>query len=487
MNIIDRRKNIIIVMLLTLLAFAFSFQCSNNLFHIGDTAPDSSVFKYVARVIIEGGMPYKDTFDHKGPLIYLLNVIGIHIGKQRGIWVVELVAICLTFFSIYMIARLQCSEIQSLLITVVCGASLFKYFQGGNLVEEYALPFIGLSIYIFSDYFNNRKITDARIIFSGVAFGAVCILRLNLISVWAVMCIGVVLDCLKGGKTRELLRYIGLFVGGACIIFVPAALWLIRGNAFGDFIDCYWTFNRMYSATGVFAEKRDALFTFLDNSLLQIILIGHFILTVIDRRFFNILYSLYVCLELVMISLSGNIFMHYGMVLVPLMAYPISCMVSMARKTNYGKIILSAFAIYVMASSVLPIWHEVFTDATSDFVTRENNYINEYYYEVKKDIDQNTLPSDGIIVCDNDDMYYNLSNRFAATRFSYMTMPLIVNEEYKREFYNEINNQPPKLIVLPDDYYDYEKMANYVKRKKYSLIDCVEIDNNAKIKVYLLK
>lgn len=301
------------------------------------------------------------------------------------------------------------------------------------------------------------------------------------------MCIGVVLDCLKGGKTRELLRYIGLFVGGACIIFVPAALWLIRGNAFGDFIDCYWTFNRMYSATSVFAEKMDALVAFLDNSLLQIILIGHFILTVIDRRVFNILYSLYVCLELVMISLSGNIFMHYGMVLVPLMAYPISCMVSMARKTNYGKIILSAFAIYVMASSVLPIWHEVFTDATSDFATRENNYINEYYYAVKKDIDQNTLPSDGIIVCDNDDMYYNLSNRFAATRFSYMTMPLIVNEEYKRELYNEINNQPPKLIVLPDDYYDYEKMTNYVKRKKYSLIDCVEIDNNAKIKVYLLK
>lgn len=52
---------------------------------------DSSVFKYVALVMSKGGMPYKDTFDHKGPVLYLLNLLGMQFGYMRGIWIVEFV------------------------------------------------------------------------------------------------------------------------------------------------------------------------------------------------------------------------------------------------------------------------------------------------------------------------------------------------------------------------------------------------------------
>ena len=34
---------------------------------------DSSVFQYIGKGILDGMVPYRDAFDHKGPILYLLN------------------------------------------------------------------------------------------------------------------------------------------------------------------------------------------------------------------------------------------------------------------------------------------------------------------------------------------------------------------------------------------------------------------------------
>ena len=40
---------------------------------VGDVAQtDSSVFKTVALMMEKGFMPYKDSFDHKGPFLYII-------------------------------------------------------------------------------------------------------------------------------------------------------------------------------------------------------------------------------------------------------------------------------------------------------------------------------------------------------------------------------------------------------------------------------
>ena len=50
-------------------------------------------------------------------------------------------------------------------ITVFTAMSLmFGYFEGGNLTEEYAMPFIAISLFIFIDYFLNGTISRIRLI-----------------------------------------------------------------------------------------------------------------------------------------------------------------------------------------------------------------------------------------------------------------------------------------------------------------------------------
>ena len=59
------------------------------------TRTDSSVFLYIGKQMHAGKVPYVDLFDHKGPLLYLIQYLGFSIWKDSvagGVWILELVS-----------------------------------------------------------------------------------------------------------------------------------------------------------------------------------------------------------------------------------------------------------------------------------------------------------------------------------------------------------------------------------------------------------
>ena len=233
---------------------------------------DSSVFQTVAFYMSKGYMPYKDVFDHKGPLIYIYNWIGMQISYGRGIWLLEYVSLFITFFILYKIARLTSPPFLSALTLFISGSGLFGYFQGGNLTEEYALPFLSVGVLIFTDFFLNNKISKIRLILSGFCFGAVCLLRINMISVWVAFPIAVLIKCIHEKnivQIRKLSFYFGL---GTLTIIIPILSWLICNGAFAEFISDYLIFNILYvraPSTGII-NKINVVNFFLNNTLVLI-------------------------------------------------------------------------------------------------------------------------------------------------------------------------------------------------------------------------
>jgi hypothetical protein len=55
---------------------------------------DKEVFRYGGWVISKGGVPYRDFFDHKPPMIFILNFFGILFGNW-GLWLIDLVLVLL--------------------------------------------------------------------------------------------------------------------------------------------------------------------------------------------------------------------------------------------------------------------------------------------------------------------------------------------------------------------------------------------------------
>ena len=40
--------------------------------------------------MLDGSMPYGDIFDHKGPVLYLLEVLGAFVNREWGILLIEI-------------------------------------------------------------------------------------------------------------------------------------------------------------------------------------------------------------------------------------------------------------------------------------------------------------------------------------------------------------------------------------------------------------
>lgn len=466
----SRIKSIIPAFIIGILTFVFSMVCSNTLWYRGNTGTDSSVFMYVARVILNGGMPYLDTFDHKGPLIYLINVLGLLISEYRGIYVIELITIFITFVFIYKIARLKCDEKISLLILFLTSSALFKYFELGNLTEEYALPFITISIYIFADYFLNKKIGIFRIMVCGFSFGAVCLLRPNMISVWLIMCIGVLVDSIRSKRMKELFKFILYFLVGTFIVVLPIVTWLIVKGAFADFIDNYIIFNKVYSSNmsrSVMLAAREQVFTYFISDVL--LLFSIFIMIYLyfkERKYFDKLFIVYLFINVLFICISGRLYDHYGMIIIPSLAYPLSCLLKELYNEKRDHIFSLCIISYLLITIAIPKYILAVNKGFIDYSKRSEEFFDKTDMKIIETIKNNTSLQDKIIVCGNNNIIYNLSNRFAASRYSFQVSAEI--DEFKnKEFYDDLNKNLPKIIVLPNDYFDYNKMLEFIYEHEY--------------------
>src|SRR5262245_34555791 len=54
---------------------------------------DSGIFAYTAKVILDGGVPYREAWDNKPPLVYYIDALAFALfGVNRwALWIIELV------------------------------------------------------------------------------------------------------------------------------------------------------------------------------------------------------------------------------------------------------------------------------------------------------------------------------------------------------------------------------------------------------------
>ena len=121
----DRKSNICVCIVLAAVVFLFLLNSELNPFGNGKSSTDSSVFRTVAMMMDKGYMPYRDSFDHKGPLLYIIDYVGMKISYTHGIWIIEYISLFLTGMVFIGIAKLAgCNILRSLTATVISLSAL---------------------------------------------------------------------------------------------------------------------------------------------------------------------------------------------------------------------------------------------------------------------------------------------------------------------------------------------------------------------------
>ena len=434
--------------ILSALSNAFIF--SNNLLNT-----DGSVFNYVAFAIKNGQIPYKDTFDHKGPLQYLINYIGYLIDPRKGIWYLEFIAILLTVFFVFKIANKFSNVFSSIVATILVMAPLSSTFEGGNLVEEFAMPFITASIYIFIIYFFSGNIKTYQLVLCGFCGGCVLMLRPNMAVVWLVMPIAVVINETVFKKSKDVYRYFGYFVLGVAVAIVPFILYFAVNNALFDFFNCYIKFNLMYSGEK-YVSTVEAIKKFSGSVIFRAsltVVLFHIIAK--KNVLFNITYLIFLIANLLAVSMSGRLYAHYAMLLIPAAAYPMGLLTSylflFRLKKNYVACIPIIIATVLLLLATFNIGWIIPYNKTIDGITGKSTVSHlRPVEEAANYIMEKTEEDDRILVVGNENQIYTLSGRLSATKYSYQIPIINVGEDIKKEFFAEITQSPPKLIVVID-------------------------------------
>ena len=124
-------------------------------------AEDSSVFLYIGKRMLEGKLPYRDLFDHKGPILYLIEVSGLSLTPRStsGVWVLEVLNLLAASFLMLRLGFLEAENRASgfLAVLTAVGVCGWKIWQGGNFTEEYALPWITAAALVFFRFFQTGR------------------------------------------------------------------------------------------------------------------------------------------------------------------------------------------------------------------------------------------------------------------------------------------------------------------------------------------
>ncbi len=103
---------------------------------------DSGVFLYIGWRILHGEIPYRHLWDHKPPLIFYLNALGLWLsgGSKWGVWLLELAALVLAATLGFKLVKRAFGTQAAVVSLALWLASLIYVIQGGNLTTEYTLP-----------------------------------------------------------------------------------------------------------------------------------------------------------------------------------------------------------------------------------------------------------------------------------------------------------------------------------------------------------
>ncbi|OGP36875.1 MAG: hypothetical protein A2X93_01870 [Deltaproteobacteria bacterium GWC2_56_8] len=413
---------------------------------------DAGVFIYSAKQIINGGLIYKEIFDHKGPLLYLIDVVGLMIfnGNMTGIWLMELIFLFLAAILCFKTAHLFADKFVSLLATVY---SLFVLaaLEPGHGSQHYALPLIALSVYIFLKcYKEPSDLTKCQIVMISFSFTLVLLLQPNLVTIWISFGMITFFNLYIKRDYRRLFTTMSIAILSIFATLLPFVIYAFYNKIISDIISCYWLFNRAYSHPSFSSTLKGAYYALLNIEKGYAIIplsfyIGHLMLhyKVICNRLVHIgiLLSLFLTL-FIGCGLSGRDYPHYSIVLLPLIcviaALDLEYLQDRCSVTNFKLIFILAIFSWKLALIQINATLHAFTP--DERLNAQVEFIRNV-----------TEATDKIAVVGNDSQLYFLSGRESSSRFHY-TSPIFEVEGFKtgmiRQYQDDLRRNKPKLVAV---------------------------------------
>lgn len=314
---------------------------------------DDNIFMIIGQGINKGFIPYKDLFDHKGPILFFIYALADIIAHGKtGVFVLQIINLYFINLYIYKIAKLYKSNSKSVYLIIF---SFFAYFTGtigeGAMNEEFSLLPLLICFYLALKQISiskENKITLPIYVpfIYGISFAFTFLIRANNSALICGLIIGFTILLFRCKQYKLWFNSILAFLIGFSLVCLPITYYFIKNDAFYDFIYYSFSYNYIYAVEGI--KNRSEI-------LIKILwLLPTIILSIISYKYFSfrerIIIVPVLILSLFSVSL-GNSYLHYYTLLIPLIILFFSKIINNMEKKKVILIFSLCFIPYAYTSA----------------------------------------------------------------------------------------------------------------------------------------
>lgn len=229
-------------------ALALSVATTSSPLYATNFWTDTNLYFTIGRGMTQGLMPYRDLFDHKGPLIFVLYAVGALASDSSflGVFLLQIVSLAAALYAAYRTVSLYGDGALTLLtipvmaMVTVCAAA---YNQGGS-AEEFCLPALSLALYAALARMRGECAHPARLHAAfGAAMGWVFAIKYTVCGLFFGLAFCVLCwEWRVNGFRRALLSGLCM-LAGMCMIVLPLGAYFALNGALDALIRVYFLEN----------------------------------------------------------------------------------------------------------------------------------------------------------------------------------------------------------------------------------------------------
>jgi len=421
------------------------------------TYRDSGVFLYMGWRMLNGDVPYLNVWDHKPPVIFFINALGLFLGQgsRWGVWFLEFLFLLVATWVGFRLLKKSFGLATAVISTTLWLLTFEFIYQGGNLTTEYTLPLQFLALALVYDVDSTGS--KIRWLLIGLLGGVVFMTKQVSIGIWLAIGLYLLFQRLRSRQVSRLVKELFLMFLGVAIIILGFVVYFAYHHALSQFWDAAFAYNFVYASVG----NKARLFSILMGvapltwmGLFQFALIGYFLAlaSVYFKENDFASHSLVIIalidlpLEVLLTSISGRSYPHYYMTLLPVLAFFSGVVfwyffsrISFLQKSRMTE------RIFVVAILMVFLWEGYSGYRKQVFALRKvgNKAAVEYILSTTKS-------EDYVLLWGADSGINFFTQRRSPTRFVYQ-YPLYkenyTNEQMVVEFLDDIIHYQPKLII----------------------------------------
>ncbi|MDH6355384.1 hypothetical protein M2132_001725 [Dysgonomonas sp. PH5-45] len=418
---------------------------------------DSAIFMLIGRAIGEGKLLYVDIFDHKGPVLFFLQALGMKLGGYMGIFILQIINLTIIQWYTYKLAVLIKIPLKYLPLPIFVSFVFWGITaEGGNLTEEYSITPILISLYLALKYSfsGSKQHPPVYALVYGICFSAMAFTRLSNNTGLCGIILAVGLCLIADKQWKNLLLNIGAFLLGILCITLPVCLYFALNGTFDEMIYATFTFNFKY--VSVHSHNYGYGLSVKDLVFLSYIIFPCF--TAIFAAFLlwrkNKNGKALICIICVAITTAIGIKLglkseHYSMMNIPVLIVGLILSVRVLKETGFSKTIKWILAICIICPSLV---YTKKTLAIKKMYDWSENVYENFFFTDKATV-YKIIPEK-----DRDSVFgYNLQSSWYLETDILPPFRFYTNQEAwaraDEQVFNEMNHYlrttPPKWIAIP--------------------------------------